>query len=108
MLILFDHGTPRGIASYLPEHTVKEARAQGWDRLTNGELLKAAETLVLTCSFPPTKISAITPYPCATGSRAAKAERVRYKEGSGLRKLPGANDCAGLKRLLLLTKCCQI
>jgi len=44
MLILFDHGTPRGIASYLAEHTVKEARAQGWDRLTNGELLKAAES----------------------------------------------------------------
>jgi hypothetical protein len=43
MLILFDHGTPRGIASHLPEHTVKEARAQGWDRLSNGELLKAAE-----------------------------------------------------------------
>jgi hypothetical protein len=43
MLILFDHGTPRGIAQYLTEHTVKEARAQGWDRLTNGELLKAAE-----------------------------------------------------------------
>jgi len=43
MLILFDHGTPRGIASYLTEHTVKAARAQGWDRLTNGELLKAAE-----------------------------------------------------------------
>ena len=43
MLILFDHGTPSGIAQYLTEHTVKEARAQGWDRLTNGELLKAAE-----------------------------------------------------------------
>jgi len=36
MLILFDHGTPRGIARHLSEHTVKEARAQGWDRLTNG------------------------------------------------------------------------
>ena len=43
MLILFDHGTPRGIARHLSQHTVKEARAQGWDRLTNGELLKAAE-----------------------------------------------------------------
>ncbi|SRR5258708_2280508 len=43
MLILFDHGTPRGVARCLEEHTVKEARAQGWDRLTNGELLKAAE-----------------------------------------------------------------
>jgi hypothetical protein len=28
MLILLDHGTPRGIASYLPEHTTKEVRAQ--------------------------------------------------------------------------------
>jgi len=43
MLILFDHGTPRGIARALQGHTVKEARAQGWDTLSNGELLKAAE-----------------------------------------------------------------
>jgi hypothetical protein len=43
MLILFDHGTPRGIAQGLRGHTVKEAKAQGWDTLSNGELLKAAE-----------------------------------------------------------------
>jgi len=43
MLILFDHGTPRGIARALQGHTVKEARAQGWDTLSNGELLEAAE-----------------------------------------------------------------
>lgn len=43
MLVLFDHGTPRGIARSLPSHTVKEAKAQGWDTLTNGELLKVAE-----------------------------------------------------------------
>lgn len=43
MLVLFDHGTPRGIAHALEGHTVKEARAQGWDALSNGELLKAAE-----------------------------------------------------------------
>jgi len=43
MLVLLDHGTPRGIARFLDGHTVKEARAQGWDTLTNGELLKAAE-----------------------------------------------------------------
>lgn len=43
MLILFDHGTPRGIAHALKGHTVKEARAQGWDTLSNGDLLKAAE-----------------------------------------------------------------
>jgi hypothetical protein len=43
MLVLFDHGTPRGIALSLQPHTVKEAKAQGWDTLTNGELLKVAE-----------------------------------------------------------------
>ncbi len=43
MLILFDHGTPRGIAPALVGHTVKEARAQGWDTLSNGDLLNVAE-----------------------------------------------------------------
>jgi len=43
MLILFDHGTPRGLAAGLAGHEVREAKAQGWDRLTNGELLAAAE-----------------------------------------------------------------
>jgi hypothetical protein len=43
MLVLFNHGTPRGIARALQGHTVKEARAQGWDTLSNGELLKVAE-----------------------------------------------------------------
>jgi len=33
MLILFDHGTPRGLARALHGHTLKEARAQGWDTL---------------------------------------------------------------------------
>jgi len=43
MLILFDHGTPRGIPRALEGHTVKEARAQGCDTLSNGDLLDAAE-----------------------------------------------------------------
>ena len=43
MLVLFDHGVPRGIARALQLHTIKEARAQGWDTLSNGALLKAAE-----------------------------------------------------------------
>ena len=43
MLVLFDHGTPRGLARLLPEHTVITAKARGWDRLSNGELLKMAE-----------------------------------------------------------------
>jgi hypothetical protein len=43
MHILFDHGTPRGIARSLHGHTVKEAKAQGWDTLSNDDLLRAAE-----------------------------------------------------------------
>jgi hypothetical protein len=43
MLILFDHGTPRGIARALSGHTVITAYARGWDRLNNGALLKVAE-----------------------------------------------------------------
>ena len=43
MLILFDHGTPRGIARSLKDCTVKEAKEQGWHTLSNGDLLKAAE-----------------------------------------------------------------
>jgi hypothetical protein len=43
MLILFDHGTPRGLARALSGHTVITAQARGWDKLTNGALLSAAE-----------------------------------------------------------------
>src|SRR5437867_3908341 len=43
MLILFDHGTPRGLARALPGHKVTEAKARGWDRLNNGDLLNVAE-----------------------------------------------------------------
>ena len=43
MLILFDHGAPRGVARALRSHTVVTAISKGWDRLSNGALLKAAE-----------------------------------------------------------------
>jgi len=43
MLILFDNGTPRGLARLLTGHTVEEARGRGWEELANGELIGAAE-----------------------------------------------------------------
>jgi hypothetical protein len=43
MRVLFDNGTPRGVAAALEDHVVEEARARGWDTLRNGELLDAAE-----------------------------------------------------------------
>jgi hypothetical protein len=43
MHVLFDNGVPRGAASVLKGHVVEEARDRGWDRLTNGDLLRAAE-----------------------------------------------------------------
>ena len=43
MRILFDHGAPKGLAQALPGHTIITAQAQGWDSITNGALLNAAE-----------------------------------------------------------------
>ena len=43
MLVLFDHGTPKVLARALPGHTIHTAQARGWDTLSNGALLNAAE-----------------------------------------------------------------
>ena len=43
MRILFDHGTPAPLRSFLTGHIVLEAKAQGWDTFRNGELLTAAD-----------------------------------------------------------------
>jgi len=43
MQVLLDNGVPRGVASVLKGHVVEEARDRGWDRLANGDLLRAAE-----------------------------------------------------------------
>lgn len=43
MLILFDHGVPAPLQSFLTNHTVKKTSELGWDTLDNGELLNAAE-----------------------------------------------------------------
>jgi len=40
---LFDQGTPLPLKQYLSEHQVETAFELGWSRLTNGELLAAAE-----------------------------------------------------------------
>ena len=43
MLIVFDQATPVPIRPYLEGHTVRTAAQQGWDKLSNGDLLTAAE-----------------------------------------------------------------
>ena len=43
MRILFDHGTPSGIAGSLTSHEITEAIERGWDTISNGELLRLAE-----------------------------------------------------------------
>ena len=43
MLVLFDHGTPKGLTRSLASHTVVTAQARGWQTLSNGALLAAAE-----------------------------------------------------------------
>jgi hypothetical protein len=43
VLVLFDHGTPKGLARALSGHTIQTAQSKGWDTLSNGALLNAAE-----------------------------------------------------------------
>jgi hypothetical protein len=43
MRIRFDHGAPAPLIPFLEGHTVTKAKDAGWDKLVNGELLKAAE-----------------------------------------------------------------
>jgi hypothetical protein len=44
MLVLFDQSTPAPLRAFLREHQVETAYERGWDTLTNGELLKVAES----------------------------------------------------------------
>ena len=43
MLILFDHGTSKGLTRALSGQTIDTAQGKGWDTLSNGRLLNAAE-----------------------------------------------------------------
>lgn len=43
MRILFDHGMPSPLRTFLRGHTVTRAQDRGWDTLSNGALLAAAE-----------------------------------------------------------------
>ena len=43
MRILFDQGVPRGLTASFRGHEVTEARKLGWERISNGTLLKLAE-----------------------------------------------------------------
>jgi hypothetical protein len=51
MLILFDQGAPRGVARVLRGHLIVTAKMRGWDRLTNGALLSAAEGAAVDLLF---------------------------------------------------------
>jgi len=41
--ILFDQGTPAPLRELLQQHDISTAYERGWSKLTNGELLEAAE-----------------------------------------------------------------
>lgn len=42
MKVLLDHCTPAGLRHYMPEHEVRVAAYEGWDRISNGELIRRA------------------------------------------------------------------
>ncbi|MBV8844571.1 MAG: hypothetical protein JO307_17330 [Bryobacterales bacterium] len=73
MLILFDHGTPRGLIQALSGHTVITAQSRGWDRLSNGALLNAAEQAGL-----PRKTD---PAPDYSGSRDSVRCKQQFSRG---------------------------
>jgi hypothetical protein len=43
MRVLFDQGTPTALADFLAGHSIRTTRQEGWDTLSNGDLLRAAE-----------------------------------------------------------------
>jgi hypothetical protein len=43
MRIVFDQGVPKPLRSHLKGHFIQTSRELGWPRLTNGNLLAAAE-----------------------------------------------------------------
>jgi len=44
MRIVFDQGTPAPLRHVLRGHTVSTAYENGWDKLKNGDLIRAAES----------------------------------------------------------------
>jgi predicted nuclease of predicted toxin-antitoxin system len=42
--ILFDQGTPAPLRTWLDKHTVVTAYEKGWNTLSNGNLIRSAET----------------------------------------------------------------
>jgi len=57
MLVLFDQSTPVPIRPSLKGHTVETAWQRGWDKLKNGDLLRAAEEAGFEVLVTPTKTS---------------------------------------------------
>ena len=51
MLILFDHGAPQGVSRVLGAHIFVTTKSRGWEQLTNGKLLKAAEEAAFDLLF---------------------------------------------------------
>jgi hypothetical protein len=43
MRVLFDQGTPTALADFLAGHFIRTTRQEGWETLSNGDLLRAAE-----------------------------------------------------------------
>jgi hypothetical protein len=91
MQILFDNGTPRGLARYLTGHTVVEARTCDWDSLFNGELIAAAELAGFDLMITTDKTISISTEPCHTevgdcGSRAFAVAHGKTGGGSYSRR----------------------
>src|ERR1035437_4769194 len=75
MRILFDHGTPSGIARSLAGHEVTEAIERGWDRISNGVLLTKAEAAGFELLLTTDKKNPLPPQPSIRRYSSITAQR---------------------------------
>jgi hypothetical protein len=111
MLILFDHGTPLGLARELPGHTFTTAKAMGWEQLNNGDLLQAAEQaafhLLLTTApqrtMPddqpiPAEPTLATPEPAQASPSSEASEPLPHEEPPAMLDIHDAHHAASTWR----------
>ena len=97
MLILFNHVTPKGIARALVGHTVTKAKDRGWDALSNGDLLAAAEAAGFEPGRPPHG-------PCRPRHAAMAGRKIASRKNSRRRNRRHARQYTEVKFEPLTTK----
>ena len=84
VLILFDHGTPKGASVRCLGTTLHTAKSRGWDTLSNGALLTAAERQGSSCCSRLTGASANS-RTCKYAGSPSSRPRVQFRAQAPMR-----------------------